>query len=50
MVGGVEVDISKLQNMDKILRTNQTNKIKYIEVEKKRVSDKKATDRKAGSL
>jgi hypothetical protein len=35
--------------MDKILRTNQTNKIKYI-VGEKRVSDKKATDRKAGSL
>lgn len=43
------MDISKLQNVDKILRTIQTNKIKYIEGEK-RVSDKKGTDRKAGSL
>jgi hypothetical protein len=35
------VDISKLQNMDKTLRTNQTNQMKYIEG-KKRVGDKKS--------
>jgi hypothetical protein len=44
-----QVEITKLQNMDKMLRMDQTNKIKYIEG-KNRVRDKKATDRKAGSL